>query len=221
MARAFHFSTKCSLQLVMQSHSHSHSQNRLALIAFSATSHFSSLDYDHRKMIFSAIIRPSIVNTFPACLSNVVPGIQTLPLANQNGEATSIAEDMNEVITDEERRAEKVDSSYAPTSMPMPILAPILPTNYITCPYCGRPIEILAVACTIFRCGVLLRQDMNPRMKQLNPHASERECIACVSGKRGVFMGCGMPFIFDGSKVSFCDFNDRKIAGPLKMIASN
>ena len=57
----------------------------------------------------------------------------------------------------------------------------------VSCPHCGMYIEILSIACGIFRCG---QYKINGQ--QLDPHYSEQRCIFVV--ENGMIYGCGKPF---------------------------
>lgn len=58
---------------------------------------------------------------------------------------------------------------------------------FIECPYCDQSIEILAVNCGIFRCGV-----MKENHNQIDPHLSKIDCEILV--RDGKIYGCGKPF---------------------------
>jgi hypothetical protein len=60
----------------------------------------------------------------------------------------------------------------------------------INCPHCNQLIEILSIACGIFRCGV-----MKSTGEQLPPHLSRDECIRLATS--GAIYGCGGPFRID------------------------
>jgi hypothetical protein len=58
---------------------------------------------------------------------------------------------------------------------------------FISCPHCEQAVEVLAVNCRIFRCGVYISNN-----KQINPHMSQENCIRLQSS--GLIYGCGKPF---------------------------
>ena len=69
----------------------------------------------------------------------------------------------------------------------------------VTCPHCTTSIEILAVNCGIFRCGV-----HKDTLVQLNPHLPQAACEALRQGSS--IYGCGKPFrLVDGEAVA-CDY---------------
>ena len=71
--------------------------------------------------------------------------------------------------------------------------------DIIECPHCGVSIQILAIACKIFRCGIYKKG-----MKQLPPHSSKEICDRVK--KEDLIYGCGKPFKYDGKKVTICDY---------------
>ena len=60
----------------------------------------------------------------------------------------------------------------------------------IQCPSCNRPIEVLAVKCGIFRCGVYKKSQ-----RQLGSHAKE-EYVKRMLEQDKIY-GCGNPFKVD------------------------
>ena len=65
------------------------------------------------------------------------------------------------------------------------------------CPHCGVRIEIIAINCAIFRCGIIKKTGV-----QLPPHLSEKECDAMIP----FIWGCSKPFkLIDGILVK-CDY---------------
>jgi len=68
---------------------------------------------------------------------------------------------------------------------------------YVECPSCGVMVEILALNCAIFRCGVF--RDSG---QQLPPHASREMCESAVPK----IWGCGKPFRVVNNKAELCDF---------------
>ena len=58
---------------------------------------------------------------------------------------------------------------------------------FIECPCCNQSIEILAVNCGIFRCGV-----MKETHNQIDPHLSKIDCEILVRDDK--LYGCGKPF---------------------------
>ena len=74
----------------------------------------------------------------------------------------------------------------------------------VECPHCGTCVEVIALNCKIFRCGV-----MKNTMVQINPHLKKDECDSLFS--RNLIYGCGKPFRVDihedGKLVSsICDY---------------
>jgi hypothetical protein len=57
----------------------------------------------------------------------------------------------------------------------------------VTCPHCQQLIEIVAINCAIFRCGVY--KDTG---QQLPPHLHKEECDRVAAEER--IYGCGRPF---------------------------
>jgi len=74
---------------------------------------------------------------------------------------------------------------------------------FINCPQCGITIEILALNCQIFRCGVLKSNGT-----QINPHLNKIECVDLK--EKDLIYGCGAPFwvslINDTYEASLCDY---------------
>ena len=70
----------------------------------------------------------------------------------------------------------------------------------VICPHCERYIEILAINCGIFRCGVF-----KDNLQQINPHLSKIECKKLCSSD--TIIGCSKPFrvLVDGT-VEICDY---------------
>ena len=56
---------------------------------------------------------------------------------------------------------------------------------FVDCPHCGVSIEIEALNCAIFRCGVY-KIDIN---KSINPHAPKAECDELK--EKDLIYGCG------------------------------
>lgn len=69
----------------------------------------------------------------------------------------------------------------------------------VTCPHCDTAIEILAVNCAIFRCGVFRRT-----MAQIPPHAPKEQCDAWARAKK--IWGCGKPFRLRNDQAVACDY---------------
>jgi hypothetical protein len=61
--------------------------------------------------------------------------------------------------------------------------------QYVKCPHtlCGITIQIVALNCAIFRCGVFKATG-----RQVDPHLPKRECDALIAS--GLIYGCGGPF---------------------------
>lgn len=57
----------------------------------------------------------------------------------------------------------------------------------VTCPHCQQLIEILAINCAIFRCGIYKANG-----EQLPPHLAREECDRVAA--EGLIYGCGRPF---------------------------
>lgn len=57
----------------------------------------------------------------------------------------------------------------------------------IQCPHCGIDIEVIAVQCGIFRCGILKSNG-----KQIQPHSNKSYCDKIKSEDK--IFGCGRPF---------------------------
>lgn len=79
------------------------------------------------------------------------------------------------------------------------------PTNsdkaivFVECPHCTTLIEIAAVNCAIFRCGIFKRNG-----QQLPPHAPEAHCKAWA--ERGMINGCGKPFRYKNGRAVACGY---------------
>ena len=70
----------------------------------------------------------------------------------------------------------------------------------VTCPHCQQLIEILAINCAIFRCGVYKANG-----EQLPPHLAREECDRVAA--EGLIYGCGRPFRVEGEQVAVvCDY---------------
>ncbi len=71
----------------------------------------------------------------------------------------------------------------------------------VKCPYdeCGVFIEILAINCAIFRCGIYKNT-----YQQLNPHLPENECKLLKS--QDLILGCGQPFKLINKIATKCDY---------------
>jgi len=67
--------------------------------------------------------------------------------------------------------------------------------EFVQCPNCGIMIEILAINCAIFRCGVVKSTG-----EQIPPHASKEEIE-----KLDVW-GCGKPMRLVDGKFVVCDY---------------
>jgi hypothetical protein len=57
----------------------------------------------------------------------------------------------------------------------------------VHCPHCQQWIEILAINCAIFRCGIYRQTG-----EQLPPHLSKAECDRVA--EQQLIFGCGKPF---------------------------
>ncbi len=70
----------------------------------------------------------------------------------------------------------------------------------VTCPHCEAPVEIMKIACGIFRHGV-----MKTTGRQINPHASQEMCERLLAEDK--IFGCGKPFrIVDKTTAVICDY---------------
>lgn len=73
----------------------------------------------------------------------------------------------------------------------------------ISCPHCSLYVEVIALNCRIFRCGII-----KETMKQIDPHLPKEQCDELVKGD--LIFGCGKPFRVDGTienpEVSICDY---------------
>jgi len=72
--------------------------------------------------------------------------------------------------------------------------------QYVDCPHCGTTIEIEALNCRIFRCGVY-KADKN---KSVAPHASKAICDELK--EKDLIYGCGKPFRIIDNKAVICDY---------------
>ena len=70
---------------------------------------------------------------------------------------------------------------------------------FIYCPSCKVPIEIEAVNCGIFRCGVY-----KVTGAQLDPHATQAVCENAV--KANMIWGCGKPFSLETGTPEVCEY---------------
>lgn len=70
----------------------------------------------------------------------------------------------------------------------------------IECPHCKQSIEIIALNCRIFRCGVF--KDTN---QQIDPHLNETECKHLKNND--LIYGCSKPFqITDSGNAIICEY---------------
>lgn len=58
---------------------------------------------------------------------------------------------------------------------------------FVTCPHCQQLIEIIAINCAIFRCGIYKQTG-----QQVPPHSPKSECDQL--SEQGLIWGCGKPF---------------------------
>ena len=77
---------------------------------------------------------------------------------------------------------------------------------FINCPNCGIMIEVIALNCRIFRCGVYKENGT-----QLPPHYPKEDCMKAV--EENIIYGCGAAFKVreetaeDGSLIAeICDY---------------
>ena len=59
--------------------------------------------------------------------------------------------------------------------------------NLINCPHCDQLIEIEALNCRIFRCGMF-----KLTLQQIEPHMAKDQCKELF--EKGLIYGCGQPF---------------------------
>lgn len=64
----------------------------------------------------------------------------------------------------------------------------------LKCPHCGITIEVVALNCGIFRCGIYKKTGV-----QIDPHLSKEEC-----DKIKDIWGCGKPFQYINGKLEPC-----------------
>jgi hypothetical protein len=70
----------------------------------------------------------------------------------------------------------------------------------IECPHCKQPIEIIALNCRIFRCGIL-----KDTYQQIDPHLDENSCK--MLKKNELIYGCGGPFkILESGEAVICEY---------------
>ena len=69
--------------------------------------------------------------------------------------------------------------------------------EFLPCPHCGVMIEILAVNCAIFRCGIVKATG-----EQIPPHASKEECDALGD----TIWGCAKPMRLVDGKLVMCEY---------------
>lgn len=73
----------------------------------------------------------------------------------------------------------------------------------VNCPWCQKMVWVSEMNCKIFRHGV-----MKKTFTQLNPHASEDECMKAVNDD--LIFGCGGPFMIDKNNYAIrCTFEDK------------
>ena len=82
------------------------------------------------------------------------------------------------------------------------------------CPHCNSTVEVHKneVNCSIFRHGYFYTKNSEGKItltSQINPHASEQDCINYLKEER--IIGCGMPFKMEkhenGYKAVKCGFD--------------
>lgn len=69
----------------------------------------------------------------------------------------------------------------------------------INCPNCDISIEILALNCKIFRCGILKSTYL-----QIGPHTDKQTCDYLK--EKDLIYGCGKPFMIVDNKAVTCDY---------------
>ena len=60
-------------------------------------------------------------------------------------------------------------------------------TLLIKCPHCNLDIEVLQIACGIFRCGIYKKD-----YRQIPPHSNKTKCDKLKN--ENLIFGCGKPF---------------------------
>ena len=69
----------------------------------------------------------------------------------------------------------------------------------VKCPHCDMYIEILAINCAIFRCGIF-----KDTYLQMNPHIPRQQCEDLKN--RDLIYGCGKPFKIENRKAKICPY---------------
>lgn len=72
---------------------------------------------------------------------------------------------------------------------------------YFDCPHCGTTIEVVDVACSIFRCGTM---KSGKGQTPIPPHTDQATCERLY--RDGKVWGCARPFRFDGQQVTICGY---------------
>jgi len=70
---------------------------------------------------------------------------------------------------------------------------------FVECPHCNQNIEIIAINCAIFRCGIYKHN-----FEQINPHLDKENCDKLK--KEDKIYGCGKPFRLISNVVEKCDY---------------
>ena len=71
--------------------------------------------------------------------------------------------------------------------------------HYCECPHCGVVVQVVDIACGIFRCG-----EFKNNQGQIPPHADRATCERLV--QEALVWGCAKPFRFDGHTATACDY---------------
>ncbi len=79
----------------------------------------------------------------------------------------------------------------------------------VHCPHCQQLIEILAINCAIFRCGIYRQTG-----EQLPPHLSKEECDRVA--EQQLIFGCGKPFrVQPASSAQVAPLSPASLASPI------
>lgn len=69
----------------------------------------------------------------------------------------------------------------------------------IQCPHCDQYIEIIALNCAIFRCGIYKQN-----YEQIPPHLPELQCRQLIESN--LIFGCGRPFKILNDIAIICEY---------------
>jgi len=70
---------------------------------------------------------------------------------------------------------------------------------HLKCPSCGIAIQIEAINCGIFRCGIHKATGV-----QVSPHLPKTECEALKNAD--LIWGCCQPFRYECDELKVCDY---------------